>query len=468
MQAFSLIMGINAALSSKPSHLVQAVFFITEQQWQSHNWGFNKIGFVIKSVLALAEELKKLNINLDIISCENFKLIPQSLLKYLQDKKSTGLYYNKEYELDETRRDTAVEKLLLNEQIYTHSFHSQTLIPPGIILTKQKTPYTVFTPFKKACYAYLYDNALKLLPKPKPQNLQIKENIKSHAIDKIINNYINNKTLNQWPAGPQQALKALQKFCTNSIINYKGNRDFPFLNGTSKLSAYLAVGAISVKHCFIAAMTANNQEFASGNPNISCWISELLWRDFYKQIIFHFPNLCKGENFNHKYDKIRWEQPGNNLLLWQQGKTGIPLIDAAMRQLVTTGWMHNRLRMVVAMFLTKNLLIDWRHGELFFSQHLIDLDFSSNNGGWQWSASTGTDAVPYFRIFNPIAQSKKFDPEGTFIKQYCPELQMLNAKQIHDPSTNFNFDELNKLDYPLVMVNLQKSRLMALERFKTK
>ncbi len=458
---------LTAALSSKPLYPVRAVFFITEQQWQAHNWGLNKIGFVLQSVLALEKELQKLNIILDILICKNFKLIPQALLKYLYTQKSISVYYNKEYELNETTRDIAVERLLRDEQISFYSFDDQTLIPPGIILTKQKTPYTVFTPFKTACYSYLYENALSLQSKPKPQNTHCKEVLRSHYINELINHYIGNHILDQWPAGPQPALKLLKTFCTNSINTYKDSRDFPALASTSKLSAYLAVGAISVKQCFIAAIKANNQEFTSGNSNISCWINELLWRDFYKQIIFHFPNLCKGDNFNTKYDKIRWMKPGKNLLLWQQGKTGIPIIDAAMRQLVTTGWMHNRLRMIVAMFLTKNLLIDWRHGELFFNQHLIDLDFASNNGGWQWSASTGTDAVPYFRIFNPIIQSKKFDPNGIFIKQYCPELKNLSSKQIHDPSATFSSSELHNLGYPVIIINLPQSRLRALEYFKT-
>jgi deoxyribodipyrimidine photo-lyase len=459
---------LSAAMYSKPLYPVRAVFFITEQQWQAHNWGFNKISFVMQSVLVLEEELKKLNIILDILICQNFKLIPQALLEYLQNKQAVALYYNKEYELDESSRDIAVEKLVANNKIAVNSFHDQTLIAPGRILTKQKTPYTVFTPFKTACYAYLYDNPLHLPSKLKSQNLNDKVVLRDIAVDSLINKYINNPILAQWPVGQQHALKLLKDFCNNGINNYKDNRDFPSLTGTSKLSAYFAVGAISVRSCFVAAVNVNNQEFAGGNANISCWISELLWRDFYKQIIFHFPNLCKGENFNHKYDKMPWLEPGNNLLLWQQGKTGIPIIDAAMRQLVATGWMHNRLRMIVAMFLTKNLLIDWRHGELFFSKHLVDLDFASNNGGWQWSASTGTDAVPYFRIFNPVAQSKKFDPQGSFIKKFCPELQSLDSKQIHDPSASLTAIELKKLGYPEIMVNLPKSRLRALEYFKTK
>ncbi len=453
---------LSAALCSKSKHPVRAIFFITETQWQNHDWGVNKISFVLQSLLALQQQLQDLNIPLDIIDCQDFKSTPQALLKYLQKYRSESVFFNCEYELNESQRDLKIEKILTLNNIATHTFHSQTLIAPGIILTKQKTPYTVFTPFKKACYAYLFNNTPKIITKPKPQlgnfafnNLHFKGN-----------KYLSNPILKLWPAGQKVALQKLQSFCETDLLDYKNQRDFPALNGTSGLSAHLAVGSISVNQCFIAALNANEQQLAGGNPNITCWIDELWWRDFYKQIMWHFPDLCKGNNFNAKYDALKWQKPGENLLLWQQGRTGIPIVDAAMRQLISTGWMHNRLRMVVAMFLTKNLLIDWRHGERFFSKHLVDLDFASNNGGWQWSASTGTDAVPYFRIFNPISQSTRFDPRGDFIKKFCPELKTLDHKKIHDPSATLEKAELSKLDYPSVMINISSSRLRALERFK--
>jgi deoxyribodipyrimidine photo-lyase len=453
---------LSAALISKSKLPVRAVFCITEKQWLSHDWGANKIGFVLQNLISLQQQLQELNVPLDIIECNDFKSTSQALLKYLQYHKTRSIFFNCEYEFNELQRDLAVEKTLFAHEIGTHKFHSQTLITPGVILTKQNTPYTVFTPFKKACYAYLFNNLPKLLSKPKPQV----GDFAFENFDFKNNKYLNNALLKQWPAGQIAALKILKHFCEADISDYKNRRDFPALSGTSTLSPYLAVGAISVKQCLIAALNANEQQLAGGNPNITCWIDELWWRDFYKQIMWHFPDLCKGKNFNSKYDTLLWQKPGDNLTRWQEGRTGVPIIDAAMRQLVTTGWMHNRLRMVVAMFLTKNLLIDWRHGERFFSKHLIDLDFASNNGGWQWSASTGTDAAPYFRIFNPISQSIKFDASGAFIKHFCPELKSLDHKQIHDPSTALSASELKNLNYPKIMVDLSKSRLLAIERFK--
>ncbi len=163
------------------------------------------------------------------------------------------------------------------------------------------------------------------------------------------------------------------------------------------------------------------------------WINELIWRDFYKHLVFFHPELCKGRAFQPAYENLIWRNDEKDWQAWSTGTTGFPLVDAAMRQLLQTGWMHNRLRMLVAMFLSKHLLIDWRHGEKFFMQHLSDGDFTANNGGWQWSASCGTDAVPYFRIFNPITQSERFDPQGEFIRRYCPELKALDNQAIHQP-----------------------------------
>ena len=457
----------NPALASSlhSQELTRAIFIITEKQWLQHDWGNNKIAFVLLHVLALQKQLLALNIQLDILYCDYFKQIPELMLKYLSKYQAKALYFNCEYELNEHERDQNLSRFLAKQNIEIRSFHSQTLITPGIILTKQKTPYTVFTPFKRACYQYLYDNPIKLTSKLKPQANKL-ANIKLDALDASVQHYLRDPILKSWPVGEVAAAKILYKFTQDNLKQYKQQRDFPAIAGTSNLSAYLAVGAISVQQCFIAAINENQNDFASGDSGAVCWVSELLWRDFYKQIMFHYPELAKGHNFNRKYDTLRWLEPGDSLLRWQAGQTGVPIIDAAMRQLVTTGWMHNRLRMLVAMFLTKNLLIDWRHGEKFFSQHLIDLDFSSNNGGWQWSASTGTDAVPYFRVFNPVTQSAKFDQEGIFIKKYCPELISLNNKQIHDPTAYLTSNQLADLNYPARMVDLSTSRTRALEHFK--
>jgi deoxyribodipyrimidine photo-lyase len=194
------------------------------------------------------------------------------------------------------------------------------------------------------------------------------------------------------------------------------------------------------------------------------WINELLWREFYKHILVGYPRVSRHRAFRPETEALAWRHAPEELLAWQQARTGLPIIDAAMRQLLETGWMHNRLRMVVAMFLTKNLLIDWREGERFFMRHLIDGDLAANNGGWQWSSSTGTDSAPYFRIFNPLSQSVKFDAEGVFIKHWLPELAGLSKKEVHNPA---NLGGLfGVAGYPLPIVNLGESRARALAAFK--
>ena len=193
------------------------------------------------------------------------------------------------------------------------------------------------------------------------------------------------------------------------------------------------------------------------------WITEIIWREFYKYITYHFSHVSKGKCFNPKYDHILWREDEESFFKWCEGKTGVPIIDAAMRQLNRTKWMHNRLRMITAMFLSKNLLVDWRKGERYFMENLIDGDFCSNNGGWQWSASTGVDASPYFRIFNPITQSEKFDPDGKFIKEFVPELIDCPSNEIHNPSKEIR----SSLNYPEMIVDLKTSRLRAIDAFKS-
>lgn len=197
------------------------------------------------------------------------------------------------------------------------------------------------------------------------------------------------------------------------------------------LSAALSAGTVSVAECWHLARSA--LQHPAQREGAECWIGELAWRDFYRQIMANFPQLAVGEPFRAETRFIQWSSDEALFQAWCEGRTGYPLVDAAQRQLVQTGWMHNRLRMVSAMFLTKNLFIDWRRGEQFFMRHLIDGDFAANNGGWQWSASTGTDAAPYFRVFSPVRQSQRFDPDGEFIRRYVPELAEIDNKWIHEP-----------------------------------
>jgi deoxyribodipyrimidine photo-lyase len=225
------------------------------------------------------------------------------------------------------------------------------------------------------------------------------------------------------------------------------------------LSPYLAVGAVSLRQCLWSALDANQGRLEGGNQGLSTWINELIWREFYKHIVRGFPEVCRYRPFKADTASIPWRHDAQLFQQWCRGLTGFPLVDAAMRQLNETGWMHNRLRMVTAMFLTKHLLVDWRWGERYFMNKLVDADFAANNGGWQWSASTGADAAPYFRVFNPTRQSQRFDPEGRFIRRYLPHMAGLDNAAIHDPAPL----ERAAIGYPMPIVD----HALAVKQVKT-
>lgn len=438
-----------------------AVFCWAPAQWQSHGLGLRKIDFIRRTLIELERDLQALNIPLQIINAE-FKNTPQKLKTLCQQHQIKAVFWNREYELNETLRDDAVRETLNRSQVDVHTFDDQVLLPPEYIQTQQKAVYGVFTPYKKAVYKALHQTPPTLYRAPKAQApLTLKSQLPPELAT-----FDEPTLVKLWPAGAKTAQKKLKQFCQNDIFTYAQKRDFPDLNSTSSLSPYLAVGAISQKQCFLAAVHANQGEFDSGHPGVQCWVSELIWREFYRYILFHHPRLCRHENYQTKYNTLKWRQSKNDLQRWQIGQTGFPIVDAAMRQLNQTGWMHNRLRMISAMFLTKNLLLDWRLGEAYFLQQLIDADYASNNGGWQWSASTGTDAAPYFRVFNPVRQSEKFDPDGHFIKTYCKELVTLGSKSIHDPSNTLDKQTFRNLDYPKAICDLSATRLRAIEAFK--
>jgi deoxyribodipyrimidine photo-lyase len=250
--------------------------------------------------------------------------------------------------------------------------------------------------------------------------------------------------------------------------DYKQRRDLPGEDGTSRLSPYLAVGSVSPRRCLEAALKVNaasSSPLEKGQEGALTWISEICWREFYVHVLVGFPRVCKGRAFQPVTERLVWNDNPDHFEAWKDGRTGVPIVDAGMRQLRTEGWMHNRVRMITAMFLTKNLFIDWRLGEAHFMRNLIDGFLASNNGGWQWSASTGTDAAPYFRIFNPVSQGQKFDPDGAYVRRFVPEVAEIEGEMIHEP---WNLPALARqfIRYPDPIVDLSESRETAISRFK--
>jgi deoxyribodipyrimidine photo-lyase len=249
---------------------------------------------------------------------------------------------------------------------------------------------------------------------------------------------------------------------SGAIKKYKTDRNRPDKDGTSRLSAHFKFGNISTREAYYQAGLTLDEVSGSEAESVIAWQDEIIWREFYFQILMNFPKVQNG-NFKEKYDDIEWEDNPEYFEAWKSGETGYPFIDASMRQLNETGWMHNRGRMAVAMFLTKDLHIHWKKGEEYFATKLIDLDIASNNGGWQWSASTGTDAAPYFRIFNPVSQGEKCDPRGDYVRKWVPELSEVEGKKVHKP---WDLNDID-LEYPERIVDHSKERKKALEEFKS-
>ncbi|NOG31204.1 deoxyribodipyrimidine photo-lyase [Halomonas sp. TBZ9] len=437
---------------------VVAVFLHSTEQWQAHGHGANKLDFLARGVDALKDALAGLNIPLLQRETGTFEQAPRQLAEIAHQLGAEGLHFNHEYPLNEQRRDQAVIEHCQSARLSVHGYHDAIAFAPGTLLTGKGDYYGVFTPFSKAWHKNVQPEQLALRNTPEPQApLDIPSDtmpdlpaMDTQAVDG-----------RQWPAGEQAAADKLERFLRFRGRYYQSKRDFPDVHGTSELSAYLALGMISWRQCMQAVLSENGS-LADGDAGLVAWVSELIWREFYQHVAVGFPQVCQHQPFQAHTRHLAWRDDDDAFAAWCEGRTGYPIVDAAMRQLVATGWMHNRLRMITAMFLSKHLLIDWRRGEAFFLQHLVDGEFCANNGGWQWAASTGTDAAPYFRIFNPTTQSSRFDPEGNFIARWLPELEQLPAKARHSPPR----DLLTQLDYPAPIVDHKMARQRALDAFK--
>ncbi|MFS0828756.1 deoxyribodipyrimidine photo-lyase [Pseudomonas phoenicis] len=440
-----------------------ALWIVSPKQWLQHDEAPCKVDFWLRNLRELRKQLDDLHIPLLIRTCDTWAEVPKAVLHLCQQHKIEAVHWNDEYGVNEQRRDDAVRETLQAQSVGAHSYLDQLLFKPGSILTRSGGYFQVFGQFRKVCMERLQ---VGVPDSAGPIEAQAPLSIHSDSIPHQIEGFDkpSENLRKQWPAGETEAQARLQRFVDETIEDYDVARDLPARPGTSQLSAYLAAGVISPRQCLHAALACNQGELDSGNRGVQTWIGELIWREFYKHILVGYPQVSMHRAFRSHTEALPWRKAPEELRAWQEGRTGFPLIDAAMRQLLETGWMHNRLRMVTAMFLSKNLLIDWREGERHFMRHLIDGDLAANNGGWQWSASTGTDSVPYFRIFNPVTQSQRFDPEGRFIAHWLPELDQLDKKSIHFPVKSKTRLATNTYTKPIV--SLDSSRQRALEAFK--
>ncbi len=386
-----------------------------------------RVEFIWESVAALKAALRQLGGDLIVRHARACETIPALAEKLKVD----AVYTNEDYEPAAIARDARVCDSLREHGIDFHAFKDTVIFARDEVLTQAGGTYSIFTPYKNAWLKKLDDFHLKAYPVRRyakhlaaPRQAEPMPPLESLGFART-----NLKALGIF-AGEAGAA-ALRDDFISRIDAYKEARDFPAVKGVSYLSVHNRFGTISIREL---ASIAYAETLRKKNAGAETWLSELIWRDFYFQILIHYPHVARSA-FRREYDTIRWPNDPALFAAWCEARTGYPIIDAAMRQLNETGYMHNRLRMIVASFLTKDLLIDWRQGEKYFADHLIDFDLAANNGGWQWAASTGCDAQPYFRIFNPVTQSERFDSKGRFIRRYLPELASVPDKFIHAPWT---------------------------------
>ncbi len=372
-----------------------------------------------------------------------------------------AVYTNRDYEPVALDRDRAVQRTLLDRGIAWHTCKDQVIFERDEILTQTRRPFSVFTPYKRAWLARLRDT--DLAPHPVKERAGALASSPTPAQPTLASLGFETTNLRSLalPTGSSGAARWLEDFLTR-IDHYHERRDYPASKGPSYLSVHLRFGTLSIRELARAARQRDSE-------GARTWLSELIWRDFYFMILYHHPQVVEHA-FRAELDHVHFSNREEHFRAWCEARTGYPLIDAAMRQINQTGYMHNRLRMVSASFLVKDLHVDWRWGERYFAQRLNDYDLAANNGGWQWAASTGCDAQPYFRIFNPVTQSEKFDADGSFIRQYIPELAHVPNEFIHAPWTMTAQQQAHARaiigrDYPAPIVDHAQARNVALAMY---
>jgi len=404
-------------------------FYASDPAWFARaDIAATRVRFVLGALAELSAAIAARGSRLALAHGDPVEVLPRAARAANAD----AVYWNDEYEPALRERDDRVERALEAAGVKTKRFHDRLLVPPGFVMNGTGNPYTIYTPFRNACEA---------LPTPEPHARV--ERLASHALPSPRLATFERLGFTEpasapWPAGESHAHRRLQRFLGGTgpepgagLARYATDRDFPAVPATSQLSADLKFGTIGIRRVAHGVLGA-----AAGDERLrdhaAKFIEELRWRDFFAHVLWHFPHVEHGA-FRREFDALRWGGTDDQFAAWCEGRTGFPIVDAGMRELAATGLMHNRVRMIVASFLTKDLLIDWRRGERWFMTHLVDGDLASNNGGWQWAAGTGTDAAPYFRIFNPVMQGERFDPVGRYVRRWCPELMLVTDDFIHHP-----------------------------------
>lgn len=436
----------------KASEQVIPVYLLS--QWEkTHPWtGSGRQQFLCENLAALAGNIEALGSRL-VIRQGNADEVLEQLIR---ETRADAVYTNRDPDPFGKAMEQKVAALCSKMGVAFHSYKDAVLQEAGEVLTGEGKPYRVFTPYSRNWVA---------LPKAAPWP-RIRSFGKAHQVKSLLL-----PTLDHWQlpasnvqlpeAGERAARTRMKSFIADKgLQRYGMDRNTPFGPTTSGLSPYLRWGLIGIRELYQRCQLATEGADAPSVTSIQTYLKELAWREFYMAILHFYPEVLETE-FNADFRNVPWEGSEAAFEVWKQGRTGFPIVDAGIRQLLATGWMHNRVRMIVSMFLTKDLHVHWRLGESFFMQHLVDGEIASNNGGWQWSAGTGADAAPYFRIQNPWTQTTRYDPQGDYIRQWVPELANVPATALKSPPTI----PLHP-DYPLPMVDHSVERDKTLKRFK--
>lgn len=444
-----------AAACRNPNARTLALFIATPEQWRQHGMAPRQAAFIQAHLTGLQQALAERGIPLIYREATDFAASVQTVVEVCEREQVSHLFYNYQYEFNERQRDAALERAL--PHVACQGFDDSVMLAPGSVVTGNHQMYKVFTPFKNAFIRRLKEDLPECVAAPRARGQAL-------PVQPVVLNYPQQEfDATLFPADEKSTLARLRHFCQHLAADYEQQRDFPAIEGTSRLSAALAIGAISPRQCLHRLLKEQPQALEGGSGSV--WLNELIWREFYRHLITYNPSLCKHRPFIAWTDNVQWQVNEAHLQAWQNGCTGYPIVDAAMRQLNATGWMHNRLRMITASFLVKDLLIDWRCGERYFISQLIDGDLAANNGGWQWAASTGTDAAPYFRIFNPTTQGERFDAQGEFIRRWLPALGDVPPKALHQPWLWADKHGVS-LDYPRPIVEHKQARTATLAAYE--
>ncbi|KAK0353684.1 DNA photolyase phr1 [Friedmanniomyces endolithicus] len=454
------------------------MFIVSPQDYQAHLTSPARVDFELRTLEVMKADLAEKDIPLYATTIQERREVPGHMLHKFEEWGAKHIFCNIEYEVDELRREAKLVKRCLDKGVSFTAVHDDVVVPPGTLKSGAGKQYSVYSPWLKAWTKHLHEHPHLLeassppTPNPPTARKTFPTLFSSPIPEAPPNKYLPPETRTHlahlWPAGEHAALTRLDHYLTTKASAYKTSRNFPATPATAMLSVHFSAGTLAARTAVRCAREANKpaQRLETGDAGLVCWISELAWRDFYKHILAQWPFVCMAKPFKYEYSGIEWDSSPQLFAKWCEGKTGYPIVDAAMRQLNTMGWMHNRCRMIVASFLAKDLLLDWRLGERYFMEKLIDGDFASNNGGWGFSASTGVDPQPYFRIFNPLLQSEKFDEGGEYIRKWVPELKGVMGKAVHDPYGRGAGAEAEKWGYPRMVVEHKVQRERALERYK--